>query len=73
MELSPRRVTCSKLEEDGHWCGELEGDTILESGYILTLYFLGRAEEDRVRKAAITFEQSAQGAAGQTIQEAKPM
>ena len=38
--------------EDGHWCGELEGDTILESEYILTLYFLGRAEEDRVRKAA---------------------
>ena len=53
MELSPRRVTCSKFsEEDGHWCGELEGDTILESEYILTLYFLGRAEEDRVRKAA---------------------
>jgi squalene-hopene/tetraprenyl-beta-curcumene cyclase len=39
-------------QEDGHWCGELEGDTILESEYILALYFMGRAEEDRVRKAA---------------------
>jgi squalene-hopene/tetraprenyl-beta-curcumene cyclase len=38
--------------EDGHWCGELEGDTILESEYILTLYFIGRSEEERVRKAA---------------------
>jgi squalene-hopene/tetraprenyl-beta-curcumene cyclase len=29
---------------DGHWCGELEGDTILESEYALTLYFLERRE-----------------------------
>jgi squalene-hopene/tetraprenyl-beta-curcumene cyclase len=38
--------------EDGHWCGELEGDTILESEYILTLHFLGRAHEERARLAA---------------------
>ena len=25
---------------DGHWCGELEGDTILESEYLLLLAFL---------------------------------
>jgi squalene-hopene/tetraprenyl-beta-curcumene cyclase len=37
--------------EDGHWCGELEGDTILESEYILTFHFLGRAGE-KTRKAA---------------------
>jgi len=36
---------------DGHWCGELEGDTILESEYLLLLYFLGRADERRIRKA----------------------
>ena len=41
----------SLQHEDGHWCGELEGDTILESEYILTLHFLGRAGE-RTRKAA---------------------
>lgn len=38
--------------EDGHWCAELEGDTILESEYILALHFLGRADEVKVRKAA---------------------
>lgn len=47
-----RRFLLSIQREDGHWCGELEGDTILESEYILTLYFLGRTEEPRVRKAA---------------------
>jgi squalene-hopene/tetraprenyl-beta-curcumene cyclase len=37
---------------DGHWCGELEGDTIVESEYLLTLHLLGRSGEDRARKAA---------------------
>src|SRR5215813_7871486 len=47
-----RRYLLSIQHEDGHWCGELEGDTILESEYLLTIYFLGRAEEPKVRKAA---------------------
>jgi squalene-hopene/tetraprenyl-beta-curcumene cyclase len=47
-----QRYLLSIQAEDGHWCGELEGDTILESEYILTLYFLGRTGEERVRKAA---------------------
>ncbi len=38
--------------EDGHWCGELEGDTILESEYLLLLYYLGRANESRFHKGA---------------------
>jgi squalene-hopene/tetraprenyl-beta-curcumene cyclase len=37
---------------DGHWCGELEGDTILETEYVLLLHFLGRLEDPRVAKAA---------------------
>jgi len=37
---------------DGHWCGELEGDTILESEYILTMYFIGRSGEAKAHKAA---------------------
>jgi len=37
---------------DGHWCGELEGDTILESEYVLLLHFLGRGGEPRAQKAA---------------------
>jgi squalene-hopene/tetraprenyl-beta-curcumene cyclase len=47
-----RRYLLSIQQEDGHWCAELEGDTILESEYVLTLHFLGRTEEPRVRKAA---------------------
>src|SRR6266496_6240409 len=47
-----RRYLLSIQREDGHWCGELEGDTILESEYVLTMHFLGRAGEPRIRKAA---------------------
>ncbi len=47
-----QRYLLSIQAEDGHWCGELEGDTILESEYILTMHFLGRTGEERVRKAA---------------------
>jgi squalene-hopene/tetraprenyl-beta-curcumene cyclase len=38
-------------EPDGHWCAELEGDTILESEYVMLLLFLGGREE-KIRKAA---------------------
>jgi squalene-hopene/tetraprenyl-beta-curcumene cyclase len=37
---------------DGHWCGELEGDTILESEYVLVFHFLGRLSDPRVAKLA---------------------
>jgi squalene-hopene/tetraprenyl-beta-curcumene cyclase len=37
---------------DGHWVAELEGDTILESEYILLLAFLGQHESEVARKAA---------------------
>ncbi len=33
---------------DGHWVGELEGDTILESEFVLLLAFLGRATDPQV-------------------------
>jgi squalene-hopene/tetraprenyl-beta-curcumene cyclase len=41
-----------RQNEDGHWVGELEGDTILESEYILLLAFLGKHEDPRVKLAA---------------------
>jgi squalene-hopene/tetraprenyl-beta-curcumene cyclase len=47
-----RRYLLSIQHADGHWCAELEGDTILESEYILTMHFLGRTGETRVKKAA---------------------
>ena len=37
---------------DGYWCGELEGDTILESEFILLLAFLGREKSKYAEKAA---------------------
>ncbi|HVB97732.1 MAG TPA: squalene--hopene cyclase [Candidatus Dormibacteraeota bacterium] len=37
---------------DGHWCGELEADTTLESDYIFYLHMIGRADPERVRKLA---------------------
>ena len=46
------RLRLFELQEpDGHWCAELEGDTILESEYVLLLLFLGGREE-KIRKAA---------------------
>jgi squalene-hopene/tetraprenyl-beta-curcumene cyclase len=37
---------------DGHWCAELQGDTILESEYILLLAFLGQGQSDRAKACA---------------------
>lgn len=37
---------------EGHWCGLLEGDTSVESEYILLLYFFGRIHEPRVERLA---------------------
>jgi squalene-hopene/tetraprenyl-beta-curcumene cyclase len=37
---------------DGHWCAELEGDTILESEYLICLHFIGQLESATIKKAA---------------------
>jgi squalene-hopene/tetraprenyl-beta-curcumene cyclase len=49
-----RARTCllSLQKSDGHWCGELQGDTILESEYVLLMAFLGREHDEKVGKAA---------------------
>ncbi len=46
-----RRCLLRLQRADGHWVGELQGDTILESEYILLLAFLGREHDAVVRKA----------------------
>lgn len=38
--------------EDGYWIGELQGDTILESEYILLLTYLGQERSKRAQQAA---------------------
>ena len=40
----------ARQNDEGYWVGELEGDTILESEYILLMTFLGR--ESRRRSAS---------------------
>ncbi|MBN1588963.1 MAG: squalene--hopene cyclase, partial [Pirellulales bacterium] len=47
-----RQWLLSEQHDDGHWVGELEGDTILESEYILLLAYLGQEDSDRARRAA---------------------
>src|SRR5437764_11323896 len=46
-----RRCLLSLQNPDGHWRGELQGDTILESEYILLMACLGRENDEKVRKA----------------------
>ncbi|HEY7312434.1 MAG TPA: squalene--hopene cyclase [Gemmataceae bacterium] len=47
-----RRCLLDIQQADGHWVGELQGDTILESEYVLLLAFLSREDEEVCRKAA---------------------
>ncbi len=42
----------NRQHEQGYWVGELEGDTILESEYILLLTFLGEEKTENVQLAA---------------------
>jgi squalene-hopene/tetraprenyl-beta-curcumene cyclase len=37
---------------DGHWCAELEGDTILESEYLIYLHFIDKLDPLKARKTA---------------------
>lgn len=47
-----REFLFSLQQEDGHWCAELEGDTILEAEYIMLMHYVGRTDDPKVRKAA---------------------
>jgi squalene-hopene/tetraprenyl-beta-curcumene cyclase len=47
-----RRALLRLQRADGHWVGELQGDTILESEYVLLLAFLGRENDERVGRCA---------------------
>jgi len=47
-----RDYLLSRQHEEGYWVAELEGDTILESEYILLLAFLGRGQSETAQLAA---------------------
>jgi squalene-hopene/tetraprenyl-beta-curcumene cyclase len=50
--LATRDWLLARQHPAGYWCGELEGDTILESEYILLLAWLRRDDSPIVKKAA---------------------
>ncbi|MBI3863988.1 MAG: squalene--hopene cyclase [Planctomycetia bacterium] len=61
LNLSPRLLAgiertrdylLSQQDPEGYWVGELEGDTILESEYILLLAYLGQAGGQTARRCA---------------------
>lgn len=52
---------------EGYWVGELEGDSILQSEYILLLTWLGEAESDSVKRAASTLLRQQQSHGGWSL------
>src|SRR5690349_25120546 len=40
-----RNCLLAKQAPDGHWCGELQGDSILESEYLLLMWILGKEND----------------------------
>jgi squalene-hopene/tetraprenyl-beta-curcumene cyclase len=67
-----QRYLLSLQAPDGHWCGELEGDTILESEYALTLHFLGRSGDARFKKLASYLRRKQLPGGGWAIYEGGP-
>ena len=59
-------------KEDGHWCGELEGDSILESEYVMAMAFLGRTTEAKVHKAGNYLRQKQMAEGGWSIYPGGP-
>ncbi|MGC1275724.1 MAG: prenyltransferase/squalene oxidase repeat-containing protein [Planctomycetaceae bacterium] len=47
-----RDALLAEQQADGHFCAELEGDSILESEYLLLLAWLGRDKSDLCRRLA---------------------
>ena len=47
---SAQEYLLDRQNPEGHWEAELEGDSILESEYILLMQFLGRRDEEKFRK-----------------------
>jgi squalene-hopene/tetraprenyl-beta-curcumene cyclase len=58
---------------DGHWCAELEGDTILESEYLIYLHFIDSLEPTRLRKVANYIRSKALHEGGWSIYPGGPM
>src|ERR1035437_6396128 len=58
---------------DGHWCAELEGDTILEAEYLIYLHFIGSLDPVKLRKAANYIRSKVLHEGGWSIYHGGPM
>ena len=70
--LRAREHLAALQREDGHWCGVLEGDSILESEYLLLLHYLGRGADPRCRGLAERLRQLQQPKGGWAIYPGGP-
>ena len=55
-------------DPEGYWCGELEGDSILESEYILLKFILEKEQDPRLPKIAIHLRSQQRRSDGAWIQ-----
>lgn len=51
LKVAVRQLVGEQFDE-GYWCGELEGDSILESEYILLKWILGQEDDPRLPRIA---------------------
>ncbi len=68
-----RDYLLSIQHQDGFWCGELEGDTILESEYILLLTHLGRGQSEPAIRCANYIRQQQLADGGWAIYPGGPL
>ncbi|HVS62883.1 MAG TPA: squalene--hopene cyclase [Thermoanaerobaculia bacterium] len=66
-----RERLLSQQKEDGHWCAELEGDSILESEYLMMLLFFGMRDE-RFEQACAHLRRQQQAHGGWSIYPGGP-
>ncbi len=68
-----RDYLLSIQHEEGFWCGELEGDTILESEYVLLLTHLGRGQSTPAVRCANYIRQQQLSDGGWSIYPGGPL
>jgi squalene-hopene/tetraprenyl-beta-curcumene cyclase len=66
-----RERLLAQQNEDGHWCAELEGDSILESEYLMMLLFFGMRDE-RFEQACVQLRRQQQAHGGWSIYPGGP-
>ena len=59
--------------EGGHWCYELETDTIVESEYVLLLHFLGRTGDPRINACCRRLRRQQTDAGGWSLYPGGPV